>query len=329
MFLSSYGGIIEDLLRNDYELDFAIGYGFLFTLFEICKASIAMMFIPLLCRVIKGKRLAHKTGKRICLWNSIILFILSSVLMAFGDFGFIGGIGAVFFYFINKWTYVEPLLLSNDKIIEENVSCTNEELPVEKDLEDIQQNLDLDIDEMSPQEAAEYLVAEQLGEKYIPKENQSIDKKIKYCRLCGSKIDSHTKKCTGCGKQYFKGLKFTKFSAIVIALILVIATVSTMCILQFADNQKLKDEIRDLKNQVDTKQSTINSLESSVDELSRDMWDYRLDAIFVKQHVVFVEDDGTNLYHSLDCDEFKRESFWVYNVLTAVDYGYRPCPICC
>ncbi len=26
----------------------------------------------------------------------------------------------------------------------------------------------------------------------------------KYCKLCGKEIDSTTRKCTGCGKQYFR-----------------------------------------------------------------------------------------------------------------------------
>lgn len=29
-----------------------------------------------------------------------------------------------------------------------------------------------------------------------------------FCRKCGKPIDQTTKKCTGCGKQYFKGLKY-------------------------------------------------------------------------------------------------------------------------
>lgn len=130
----------------------------------------------------------------------------------------------------------QPNGLNNGEL--ENNSYEN----VEESTEKLQQNSDLDIDKMSPQEAAEYLIAEQLGEKYIPKEKQSKKTKIKYCSHCGSQIDPVTKKCTGCGKQFFRGFKFTKFSVVVIVLTLVIAALSTVCVLQYINTQKSKDK---------------------------------------------------------------------------------------
>ena len=94
----------------------------------------------------------------------------------------------------------QPNGLNNGEL--ENDSYEN----VEESTEKLQQNPDLDIDKMSPQEAAEYLVAEQLGEKYIPENNriENNKTKVKYCSQCGSQIDPVTKKCTGCGKQHFR-----------------------------------------------------------------------------------------------------------------------------
>ena len=199
----------------------------------------------------------------------------------------------------------------------ENNSCENEKESTEK----FQQNSDLDIDKISPQEAAEYLVAEQFGEKYIPKEKQDKKIKIKYCSQCGSQIDPVTKKCTGCGKQYFRGLRFTKFSITVIALASVIAIVSTLGFLQYINTQELKAEISDLESQVKNKQSIIDSLQSQV-------WDNEELVDFVNNYVVFVEDDGTNYYHKYECYRFKGDYFWAFNIEAARDKGYKACPYC-
>ena len=45
--------------------------------------------------------------------------------------------------------------------------------------------------------------------------------KIKYCSRCGGKINNETKKCTGCGKQYFKGFKGNKTLTILLIIMLV------------------------------------------------------------------------------------------------------------
>lgn len=199
----------------------------------------------------------------------------------------------------------------------ENNSCENEKESTEK----FQQNSDLDIDKISPQEVAEYLVAEQFGEKYIPKEKQDKKIKIKYCSQCGSQIDPVTKKCTGCGKQHFRGLRFTKFSITVIALASVIAIVSTLGLLQYINTQELKAEISDLESQVKNKQSIIDSLQSQV-------WDNEELVDFVDNYVVFVEDDGTNYYHKYECYRFKGDYFWAFNIEAARDKGYKACPYC-
>lgn len=131
--------------------------------------------------------------------------------------------------------------LNSDK--SQNNFCEN----MKKTTEKSQQNPDLDIDKMSPQEAAEYLVAEQLGEKYTPKVERDKKPKVKYCSQCGSQIDPVTKKCTGCSKQYFRRFKFTKFFVVVTALTLVIAILSTICVLQYINIQKSKDKTSPLE----------------------------------------------------------------------------------
>lgn len=163
--------------------------------------------------------------------------------------------------------------------------------------------------------------------KSTPKKEKIV--KTKYCRRCGSLIDNKTKVCTGCGKQYFRGFRFTKFSITVIALALVIATVSTLCVLQYVSTQELTYEINDLKKQVKNKQSTIDSLEDRVDSLQSQVRDNSELVDFVDRYVVFVEDNGTKYYHKYGCVFlWDNEPFWAFNIDAAKDNGYRRCPLC-
>lgn len=50
---------------------------------------------------------------------------------------------------------------------------------------------------------------------------------------------------------------------------------------------------------------------------------------FFDEHIVFVEDDDTNLYHKYDCYRFTGDYFWAYNTELAISIGYQPCSICC
>ena len=54
-----------------------------------------------------GKKFSANKGKRICKWNSIILFLASIASTLLLGIGLIGGLGAIIYYFINKWTFVD------------------------------------------------------------------------------------------------------------------------------------------------------------------------------------------------------------------------------
>lgn len=317
MFASSFGGIIEQLLQNDYDYNYAMGYGLLVTFLNILIVSLVMIIVPFICRISKKELLPFKTGKRICLWNSIILFILSCVLMSFIDIGFIGGIGAVFFYFINKWIFVEPHSFSKEENKKEIIPFERENSVVEN----TQQPVDFDVDKMSPEEAAEYLVAEQLGEKYTPNVKQEPKIKIKYCSQCGSQIDPNTKKCTGCGKQYFKGIKLTKFSITAIALSTLLITSVIFNIIQTMKEKEISQQREFLLSSVDELVSENEDLRNELNK-NKNLVD------FIDTYVVFVENDGTNLYHKFGCYKFKGDEFWVYNTEKAEQFDYKPCQEC-
>ena len=162
--------------------------------------------------------------------------------------------------------------------------------------------------------------------KPAPKNGKTA--KTKYCSRCGSVVDNKTKTCTGCGKQYFKGFRFTNFSITVIALALVIATVSILCVLQYVNTQELKDEISDLERQVSTKQSTINRLENEIDDLEDEKWDNWAKLNFFDTYAEIVPSDGTNTYHKWGCSKMDDDArFRIFNT-AAVEDNYKKCPYC-
>lgn len=163
--------------------------------------------------------------------------------------------------------------------------------------------------------------------KPSPKKEKPV--KTKYCSRCGSVVDNKTKTCTGCGKRYFRGLRLTKFSVTIIILALIIATVSTLCVLLYVNTQELKNEINDLERQVSTKLSTINRLENEVDDLEDEKWENWDKIFFFDYHAEIVGDDGTKMYHKYGCDKLDTDDgFWIFNTEAADGRGYKECPHC-
>lgn len=285
--------------------------------------AFTMMIIPFCYKKFSEKATA-KSGKSVCKWNCLI--VLSAYFVI--DIFLMGGIfdetfqnlGSNLFYALMFWYINRKLFFNDNKTMAKTI-------PSESEKEFIENTHDtpaLDIDKMSPEEAARYLFAEQLGEEYQPIENPKNNKgtKIKYCSQCGSPIDPVTKKCTGCGKQYFRGIKLGKCPTIVVVLMFILVAVLTVIALQ------MNGQITDLQKQLSQKQNTINGLLNSVDELQGQIQDNEELINFVDDYVVFVEDDGTNLYHKYECYRFKGESFWVYNTEKAVQFDFSPCPKC-
>ena len=75
----------------------------------------------------------------------------------------------------------------------------------------------------------------------------------------------------------------------------------------FADNETLQGEfsvLQDVKQVMEDKLSWIDA------------------------YVVYVENDGSNHYHTYDCGSFARNSFWAYSRKLAEAQGFHPCPVC-
>ena len=81
------------------------------------------------------------------------------------------------------------------------------------------------------------------------------------------------------------------------------------------ENEKQQQKLGDLNWAVSKHTSLIDSLEEQI--------------AFYDEHVVFVADDGTKIYHNYDCQEFQScTAFWAYNTEAAKSEGYTPCSKC-
>ncbi len=127
-------------------------------------------------------------------------------------------------------------------------------------------------------------------------------KKAKYCSRCGSLIDKHTKQCTGCGKKYFKGIRFNKILVTVLAFSLVLLVAIGIIIYQYNEINSMKEEI----------------------------WDASFELSFFRESAVIVPNDNSNTYHKYGCSKlsYYDTGFWVFNPEAAQGYGYKQYGLC-
>lgn len=163
--------------------------------------------------------------------------------------------------------------------------------------------------------------------KQTQQENNMVERKFaKYCSRCGEPIDPTTKQCLGCGKQYFKGISWKKVLCALLTLMLISSLVLNVvfyitCKEIVLENSELISENEALTKTSSKIQKENESLEKEL-RLSYKQFDN------INELVVFVEDDGTRLYHKFLCEKFKGESFWAFNIDAAEGKGYKPCTLC-
>lgn len=170
--------------------------------------------------------------------------------------------------------------------------------------------------------------------------------KSRFCKLCGSPIDPATKKCTGCGKQYFRLPVRKKSSFIPKVVVFLSLLIVGLCIyrnylyqdqiaglnariselesvVEAAEAQQASDEalISDLRKKNAGNSSKVYTLSQQVEKMQR-VYD------FCNDHIVVVSDDGTRTYHKVQCFYFDDSYFWAYNLEAAQQQGYQPCSFC-
>lgn len=90
------------------------------------------------------------------------------------------------------------------------------------------------------------------------------------------------------------------------------------------ENRQLLTMTEDLEEQVEALEAEKDTLEEALLATKG----YVEKANFMDDYVVFVEDDGTGLYHSYECERFTKSKFWAYSRRLAEANGYKPCSLC-
>lgn len=170
--------------------------------------------------------------------------------------------------------------------------------------------------------------------------------KQRYCKYCGGAIDSESRKCTKCGKQYFRP-RIKKPIVLGALAILAILGLAILNVYQFnryqTDSAKLENQIAELTSTIQEQEAAIEKKDSSIQSKMTEITKLKTENAklneknyllsdeirFYDKHIVFVNNDGSRLYHKYDCVDFGDCSFWAYNIEAVDGYGYKPCSKCC
>ena len=323
-------------------------------LLNLIVTAVAYLLVPIII-IISKKKYTKKKLKRIVIFNGIGVFILFTILYGILGVDQIANMTATFL-----WSTVSHVILKRTSRLDdekdmitanlpnaypENKNVSNRETSISKDNtfdnicispESEQSTNDgtrlSDLAFTPAQEASSVSTSPmQCAIKEaapVPKKEKPV--KMKYCSRCGAIIDNNTKVCTGCGKQYFKGI--TKRSLPIIILSFIIIIISAVSVYY---NMQLVNEVEDLKESIEVKNSVIDSKNNSIDrltdqvaELRDENYEYYGLSQFVDDLIAIVGDDGTGLYHKYGCEELDAEYIWIYNNEAAKGQGYYPCDEC-
>lgn len=108
MFAATVGLNGEAKLEAGADFDTAYAESVVEALITVGLVSVVMMIIPVICRLANGQRLPYESGNKLCTWNSVGIFLASVACQAM-ELPIpvaVGGLGALCFYFINKWLFV-------------------------------------------------------------------------------------------------------------------------------------------------------------------------------------------------------------------------------
>lgn len=168
-----------------------------------------------------------------------------------------------------------------------------------------------------------------------------------FCRNCGSPIEAETKKCTGCGKQYFRRRRLLLPSAFLSVLLSLAVMVGAIVWQNFqisdlrSDMTTKTDEVSSLEDKLSEAEKTIEKKEESLrtkeeenrrltterNSLMTEKNQYYAAYSILKYNVYFLGDDGR--YHEYGCFLLDADDMWSFP-RSSVDYfdDYESCPYC-
>ncbi|WP_432353347.1 hypothetical protein [Anaerotruncus rubiinfantis] len=174
------------------------------------------------------------------------------------------------------------------------------------------------IDSM-PSPDRESLPASQVLTPEIP----SVRTRTVYCKFCGSPIDNVTKKCAGCGKQYFHVSKKMLQNIWNVASILIIfglAGFSLYAVNLSNENYKLYQEQNSL---IQSKELQIQEVLEKVSVAEKEMAS-REETL---NRYVFVIPNGSK-YHAYNCPHLANDTKFAAYRKTKIPHQYQMCPDC-
>lgn len=183
---------------------------------------------------------------------------------------------------------------------------------------------------------------------FVPAPAKSMKTKNRFCKLCGSSIEPSTKKCTGCGKQYFRLPSAKKSSIIPKMIALLSILIAGLCVYS---NIQYQNQIKQLSAQIAEQNEALKSLQSELEaaksdviaiqdkyrekfseayDLSEENKEMKLIYDYCEKNMAFVINE-TMVYHKPHCFmiQSSESSFKGYSVSAAKQNGYTPCWLCC
>lgn len=138
--------------------------------------------------------------------------------------------------------------------------------------------------------------------------NTEQPKKKRFCKYCGQEIDQITKKCTGCGKQYFVFKRLFRPAFYCLLIVSIIANIVMGIVIS---DYKYEYEI------------TSKDLEEAKGKAES----YREKAGYLDNHIAFTTDNGTR-YHMYSCWHLKDNHDNMWTVEEVKRAGYQKCLDC-
>ena len=315
---------------------------------SILITAIAYLLIPVII-ILTGKKLKEKAIIAIIIINCIVIWFVFRIIQielngepSTGAAAFLWG--AIGYWLMKKICLSSKQYTHNSDSHVPISSSSTPSAPADYSLSST--------DETPKRHGSFYVPASDLA--YIPPENSTIDttytyspkvspvptspnahkNRIKYCSRCGNKIDPTTKKCTDCGKQYFKGIKRKSVVIVILAILLAVSIAGNVYL--YSENLDLYHINIKYIDLYEYSKANIRQLESELSEYEKRYnlyYDFFRDnhsyIEFLDNTVVFVNNDGSYVYHKYDCTKFDISDFYAHNINHAIDIGCTPCPSCC
>lgn len=269
---------------------------YLYGLIDFLIISVIMIAVPFFLKM--SNKLNDENGKKICVNNSLIIFILSilATIMSEGTNNFgIGGLGAIFYYFINMNLFVQETnqITSSKKNIKNSTPfITNEN---NNDNGTWQEHLKKNYKSTGTRTNMQELMSSQniKTNDNLIEENDNTLSNTNY-------------------KNIFI------FTTTVLAIALIISLICNLY--QYSNNKELTEQYNDSESKVNEYVSLYTK-----EQIKRISLTNKSD--FLDKHIVFIIDGYGNYYYTYDCmkevTSGKSYSFLAYNTETAIAKGYK------